>query len=56
MKNAILEICQRLRGYSDTEYFDVVKVIKLENGNYEVEVRVINEARCWEIKDAEVKE
>lgn len=43
MKNAILQICQRLRGYSDTEYFDVVKVIKLENGNYEVEVREVNE-------------
>lgn len=44
MKNAILQICEKLRGYSsDTEYFDVVKAVKLENGNYEIEVREVNE-------------
>ena len=44
MKNAILQICEKLRGYSsDTEYFEVVKVSKLENGNYEVIVREVNE-------------
>ena len=44
MKNAILQICEKLRGYSsDTEYFEVVKVSKLGNGNYEVIVREVNE-------------
>lgn len=44
MKNAILKICEKLRGYSgDTEYFDVVKASKLENGNWEIEVREVNE-------------
>lgn len=44
MKNTILQICEKLRGYSsDTEYFEVVKVSKLENGNYEVIVREVNE-------------
>lgn len=44
MKNAIYNICEKLRGYSgDTEYFEVVKAIKLENGNFEVEVREVNE-------------
>lgn len=44
MKNPILQICEKLRGYSgDTEYFEVVKASKLENGNYEVIVREVNE-------------
>lgn len=44
MKNPILQICEKLRGYSsDTEYFEVVKISKLENGNYEVIVREVNE-------------
>lgn len=44
MKNPILQICEKLRGFSsDTEYFEVVKVSKLENGNYEVIVREVNE-------------
>ena len=44
MKNPILQICEKLRGYSsDKEYFEVVKVSKLENGNYSVEVREVNE-------------
>lgn len=44
MKNPILQICEKLRGYSgDTEYFEVIKVSKLENGNYEVIVREVNE-------------
>lgn len=44
MKNAILQICEKLRGYSsDTEYFEVVKVSRLENGNYEVIVREASE-------------
>ena len=44
MKNTILQICEKLRGYSgDTEYFEVVKASKLENGNYEVIVREVNE-------------
>lgn len=44
MKNTILQICEKLRGYSgDTEYFEVVKAGKLENGNYAVIVREVNE-------------
>ena len=44
MKNPILQICEKLRGYScDTEYFEVVKVSKLEDGIYEVIVREVNE-------------
>ena len=44
MKNAIYNICEKLRGYSsDTEYFEVVRVRTLENGNFEIEVREVNE-------------
>ena len=44
MKNPILQICEKLRGYSgDTEYFEVVKVSKLKNGDYEVIIREVNE-------------
>lgn len=55
MKNAILQICQRLRGYSsDTEYFDVVKVSKLENGNYEVEVQVVDPGEGLVVAENEI--
>lgn len=43
MKNAIYEICQRLRGYSDdTEYFEVIKANKNEDGDFVVVCRVVN--------------
>ena len=43
MRQPILEICQRLNGYSsDPECFEIVRVIKLENGNFEIEVREVN--------------
>lgn len=42
MKNAILNICEKLRGYSDdTEYFEVLKVNQNEDGNYVVVVKVV---------------
>lgn len=52
MKNAVLQICEKLRGYSDIEpYFEVVKVSKLENGNYEVEVQVVDPAEEQEAEE-----
>ncbi|WP_187107386.1 hypothetical protein [Treponema pectinovorum] len=42
MKNAILEICERLRGFrDDVEYFEVTRVARTEDGNYSVIVRVV---------------
>ena len=43
MKNAILKICEKLRGYSDTEpYFEVTEVKKNGDGTYTVTVQVVD--------------
>ena len=40
MKNAILKICEKLRGYSsDKEHFEVLKVITNGDGTYTVIVK-----------------
>ena len=45
MKNAILKICEKLRGYSDTEpYFEVTEVKKNGDGTYTVTVQVVDPA------------
>lgn len=45
MKNAILKICEKLRGYSDTEpYFEAVEIKQNENGTYTVICKVIEPA------------
>ena len=43
MKNAILKICEKLRGFSDTEpYFEVVEIKQNENGTYTVICKVLD--------------
>ena len=45
MRNAILQICERLRGYSNTEpYFEVTEIKRNENGTYTVNVQVVDPA------------
>ena len=45
MKNAILKICEKLRGYSETEpYFEVTEIKQNENGTYTVTVQVVDPA------------
>lgn len=45
MKNAILKICEKLRGYSDTEpYFEVTEIKQNENGTYTLNVQVVDPA------------
>ena len=45
MKNAILKICEKLRGYSETEpYFEVTEVKQNDNGTYTVTVQVVDPA------------
>ena len=45
MKNAILKICERLRGYSETDqYFEVTEVKQNENGTYTVTCKVVDPA------------
>ena len=45
MKNAILKICEKLRGYSETEpYFEVTEIRQNENGTYTVTVQVVDPA------------
>lgn len=45
MKNAILQICEKLRGYSDPDpYFEVMEAKKNENGTYTVTVQVVDPA------------
>ena len=45
MKNAILNICERLRGYSANEpYFEVTEVKQNDNGTYTVTVQVVDQA------------
>ena len=42
MKNAILRICEKLRGFSDTEpYFEVTEIRQNDNGTYTVIVQVV---------------
>ena len=45
MKNAILKICEKLRGYSDTEpYFEVTEIKQNENGTFTVTCKVVDMA------------
>ena len=45
MKNAILRMCEKLRGYSGTDpYFEVTEVKQNENGTYTVTVQVVDPA------------
>ena len=45
MKNAIYKICEKLRGYSDTEpYFEVVEIKQNENGIFTLSVKVVDPA------------
>lgn len=45
MKNAILKICEKLRGYSDTEpYFEVTEIKQNDNGTYTATVQVVDPA------------
>lgn len=42
MKNAILKICEKLRGYSDTEpYFEVTKIEQNDNGTFTLTCKVV---------------
>lgn len=42
MKNVILKICEKLRGYSDTEpYFEVNEIKANENGTFTVTCKVV---------------
>ena len=43
MKNAILKICEKLRGYSDSEpYFEVTEIKQNDNGTYTVTVQFVD--------------
>ena len=45
MKNAILKICEKLRGNSNAEpYFEVTEVKQNENGTYTVNVKAVDPA------------
>ena len=45
MKNAILKICEKLRGYSDNDpYFEVTEIKQNDNGTYTVTVQVVDPA------------
>ena len=45
MKNAILKICEKLRGYSNAEpYFEVTEAKQNENGTYTVIVKAVDPA------------
>lgn len=53
MKNAILKICEKLRGYSEnTEYFEVIKVNQNEDGNYVVVVKAVEPEENKEAENA----
>lgn len=42
MKNAILKICEKLRGYSDTEpYFEVKEIYSTDDGTFTLKVEVV---------------
>lgn len=52
MKNAILKICEKLRGYSDTEpYFEVTEIKQNENGTYTVIVQAVDPAEEQGVDD-----
>ena len=43
MKNAILKICEKLRGYSNDEpYFEVTEVVQNYNGTYTATCKVVD--------------
>ena len=43
MQNAILKICEKLRGYSVTDpYFEVTEIKQNENGTYTVIVKAVD--------------
>lgn len=43
MKNAILKICEKLRGYSDNEpYFEVTEIKQNDNGTFTVTCKVVD--------------
>ena len=43
MKNAILKICEKLRGYSETEpYFEVTEIKQNDNGTFTVTCKVVD--------------
>ena len=45
MKNAILKICEKLRGYSDNEpYFEVTEIRQNNNGTFTVTCKVVDPA------------
>ena len=45
MKNAILKICEKLRGYSETEpYFEVTEVKQNDNGTFTGTCKVVDPA------------
>lgn len=45
MKNVILQICEKLRGYSETEpYFEVMEVKQNDNGTFTVTCKVVDPA------------
>lgn len=43
MKNAILKICEKLRGFSDNEpYFEVTEIKQNDNGTFTVTCKVVD--------------
>lgn len=45
MENAILKICEKLRGYSDTEpYFEVKEIYSTDDGTFTLKVEVVDPA------------
>lgn len=45
MKNAILKICEKLRGYLDTEpYFEVKEIHRNDDGTFTLNVEVVDPA------------
>lgn len=53
MKNAILQICEKLRGYSnDKDYFEVIKANQNEDGDFVVVCRAVEvQAEPQGVKD-----
>lgn len=41
MQNAILKICERLRGYTDDEYFEVLYIEKQSEDIYNVQIQAV---------------
>lgn len=45
MKNAILKICEKLRGYSDAEpYYEVKEIHRNDDGTFTLNVEVVDPA------------